>query len=130
MRWALGWGLGAYLRRVGQRQEEPVSDDRLDHRASASAGCGGSQKRGSEDPALGRSRGGLSTKIHLLTDEAGLPVDFRITAGQAAEYAQAISLLEGREAEAVIADKGYDSAEIVAKAESLGAIAVIPPRRH
>ena len=45
---------------------------------------------------------------------------FCITPGQAAEYAQAISLLEGREAEAVITDKGYDSAEIVAKAESLG----------
>jgi transposase len=79
---------------------------------------------------MGRSRGGLSTKIHLLADEAGLPVAFRITAGQAAEYAQAIRLLEGRQAEAVIADKGYDSSEIVAKIESLGAVAVIPSRRH
>jgi transposase len=87
-------------------------------------------KTGSEDETLGRSRGGLSTKIHLLADEAGLPVDFRITAGQAAEYAQAVSLLEGWQAEAVIADKGYDSAEIVATVESLGAVAVIPPRRH
>ena len=59
-----------------------------------------------------------------------MPVAFRITAGQAAEYAQAILLLEGQEAKAVIADKGYDSAEIVAKVQSLGAIAVIPPRRH
>jgi transposase len=66
----------------------------------------------------------------LLADETGLPVDFRITAGQAAEYAQAIRLLEGQQAEAVIADKGYDSAEIVAKIQSLGATAVIPPRRH
>jgi transposase len=57
-------------------------------------------------------------------------VAFRITPGQAAEYAQAISLLDGRQAEAVIADKGYDSAEIVAKVESLGALPVIPPRRH
>jgi len=88
------------------------------------------RKKGSEDPALGRSRGGLSTKIHLLTDENGLPVDFRITAGQTAEYAQAIHLLEVRQAEAVIADKGYDSAEIVAKVERLGAVAIIPPRRH
>lgn len=39
-------------------------------------------------------------------------------------------LLEGRQAEAVIADKGYDSAEIVARVESLGAVPVIPPRRH
>jgi len=57
-------------------------------------------------------------------------VAFRITAGQAAEYAQAVSLLEGQQAEAVIADKGYDSAEIVAAIEALGAVAVIPPRRH
>ena len=66
----------------------------------------------------------------MLTDETGLPVDFRITAGQAAEYAQAILLLEGQQAEAVIADKGYDSTEIVNKIQNLGATAVIPPRRH
>lgn len=68
--------------------------------------------------------------MHLLTDEAGLPVAFRITPGQAAEYAQAIRLLDGQQAQAVIADKGYDSTEIVNKVESLGAVAVIPPRRH
>ena len=85
---------------------------------------------GTEDPALGRSREGLSTRIHLLTDENGLPIAFRITAGQAAEYAEAIQLPKGQSAEAVIADKGYDSTEIVAKVQSLGAIAVLPPRRH
>ena len=65
-----------------------------------------------------------------MADEAGLAVAFRITPGQAAEYAQAISLLESRGAEAVIVDKGYDSAEIVAKVGSFGAVAVIPSRRH
>lgn len=65
-----------------------------------------------------------------MTDEARLPVDFRIATGQATGDVQAISLLEGREVEAVIADRGYDSAEIVANAESLGAVAVIPPRRR
>lgn len=79
---------------------------------------------------MGRSRGGLSTKIHLLADEVGLPVAFRITAGQAAEYAQAVILLQNQQAEVVIADKGYDSAEIVATIQALGAVAVIPPRRH
>ena len=63
-------------------------------------------------------------------DEGGLPVAFTITPGQAAEYQRAILLLEGRQATAVIADKGCDSAEIVAKVESLGAVVVIPPRRH
>jgi hypothetical protein len=37
-------------------------------------------------------------------------------------------LLKGRQAEAVLADKGYDFAAIVAKVESLGAVAVIPFR--
>ncbi len=45
-------------------------------------------KMGLQRQALGRSRGGLSTKIHLLTDEAGLLAAFRIAPGQAAEYAQ------------------------------------------
>lgn len=52
------------------------------------ASGGGPQKGGFANSALGRSRGGLSTRIHLLADEAGLPVDFRITPGQAAVYAR------------------------------------------
>jgi transposase len=38
--------------------------------------------------------------------------------------------LDGRRAEAVLADKGYDSDAIVARIESLGAVAVIPSRRR
>ena len=112
------------------RTKESILDDRLDDRAGTLASGHRPQKRGSEDKALGRSRGGLSTKIPLLADELGLPVAFRITAGQAAKYAQAISLLEGRRTEAVFADKGYDSTQIVSTIEALGAVAVIPPRRH
>lgn len=39
-------------------------------------------------------------------------------------------MLDGQAAQVVIAEKGYDSTEIVAKVQSLGAIAVIPPRSH
>ncbi|HEY2860042.1 MAG TPA: IS5 family transposase [Terracidiphilus sp.] len=88
----------------------------------------GPQKKGCEDPALGRSRGGLSTKIHLLADEDGLPLEFRITPGQAGEYAPAAELLQGQRAEAVIADKGYDADAIVAQAEDMDAMAVIPSK--
>lgn len=52
-----------------------------------------------------------------------------MTAGQAAESPEALPLLESRKVEAVLADKGYDSDAIVAKIESLGAVAVIPSRR-
>jgi len=70
----------------------------------------------------------LSTKIHLLANGLGEPVAFRLTAGQAAEYPEALPLLAGRNAEFVLADRGYDSNQIVQAIESLGAIAVIPSR--
>lgn len=85
------------------------------------------RKRGAKNQALGRSRGGLSTKIHMLTDAAGRPVRFILTGGQAADCKQGISLLDGVDATHVIADKGYDSDEILAFVRDQGAVAVIPP---
>ena len=63
---------------------------------------------------MGRSRGGLSTKIHLVADAQGRPVRFSLTGGQKADVSQAIPLLTGLEAGAVIADKGYESNRVLA----------------
>lgn len=48
-----------------------------------------------DDHALGRSRGGYSTKIHLICDVAGCPIHFEVSAGQAHENASLIDLLNG-----------------------------------
>jgi putative transposase len=48
------------------------------NRAGAPA-SGYRQEKGASDAALGRSRGDLTTKIHLLADEHGLPVSFLLT---------------------------------------------------
>ncbi len=58
----------------------------------------------------------------------GEPVGFRLTGGQAGEFAEALPLLAGRQAEAVLADRGYDSDAIVAAIEAMGAEAVIPSK--
>jgi Transposase DDE domain len=79
------------------------------------------------DAALGRSRGGLTTKIHLLCNGLGQPVDFVVTAGPVADCTQALPRLGGRQAEAVRADKGYDADAIVQRIEAAGAAPVIPP---
>ena len=47
------------------------------------------------DHALGRSRGGFSTKVHILGDANGFPLDFHLTAGQAHESTGLEALLEG-----------------------------------
>lgn len=39
-------------------------------------------------------------------------------------------MIEGLEAENLLADKGYDSEAIVGQAQAVGMKAVIPPRRH
>ena len=60
----------------------------------------------------------------------GLPVRIELTPGQAADAPQAAGLLEGLKPEVVIADKGYDSQEVVDVIEEKGAEAVIPPRKN
>jgi len=70
----------------------------------------------------------LTTKIHLLCNHLGVPLDFVLTAGQVHDATQAILLLGDRKADYVIADKGYDSTALVEHIESTGAKAVIPSR--
>lgn len=60
----------------------------------------------------------------------GLPVELKLTPGQQADITQGEALLAGYRPEAVIADKGYDSAAFVQAIEAKGAAAVIPPRKN
>src|SRR5262245_28907344 len=48
-----------------------------------------------EGEGLGRSRGGLSTKIHLAVDGRGLPMRVIVTPGQAGDNPQLLPLLDG-----------------------------------
>ena len=48
-----------------------------------------------DDHALGRSRGGLTTKIHALTDTATCPVAMSLTAGQADDNPALLPLVDG-----------------------------------
>ena len=59
--------------------------------------------------ALGRSRGGLTTKIHMLADALGRPLRFIVTAGQVGDITQAPALIDGQTGDAVLADKAYDT---------------------
>lgn len=51
------------------------------------------RKRRQEKQALGRSRGGFSTKIHALSDALGNPLQFILTGGGVSDYLQALPLL-------------------------------------
>ena len=79
---------------------------------------------------MGKSRGGLSTKIHAAVDGVGNPVRLLLTAGQVSEHTQAEALIAGFSAGFVLADKGYDSDAFVEAIKGSGATPVIPPRSN
>jgi transposase len=83
-----------------------------------------------DDEGLGRSRGGLSSKIHCVVDGLGNPVDFILTGGDVHDSKCAEALLENKNAEFVVADKAYDSNKILEKIAQMEATAVIPPRSN
>jgi hypothetical protein len=70
----------------------------------------GAKKRG-EDQALGPSRGGLSTKIHMAVRGPGCRVRFTPTAGQKGDAPQGDALIEGLPAEVVMAYTALSSAQ-------------------
>lgn len=84
------------------------------------------RKRGDQNQALGRSRGGLTTKVHALADAQGRPLRFILTAGQQGDITRAPDLLEGQRADAVIADTAYDSKALREVIDAIGAQAIIP----
>jgi transposase len=78
---------------------------------------------------MGRSRGGLTTKIHALVDADGRPVRLELTPGQAGDAPVAATLLENlTPGTTLIADRAYDTNAIRELATERGAWANIPPR--
>ena len=75
---------------------------------------------------MGRSRGGLTTKIHTLTDAQGRPLRFILTGGEAHDSTTAADLLADRTTSGVIADKAYDNNALRKLISHAGAQAVIP----
>jgi transposase len=85
--------------------------------------------RDSQCEAIGSSRGGKTTKIHLAVDSGGLPIHFEISGGQVNDIVHGESLIEGiAGVEMVVADKGYDSEALREFTRSVGAKPVIPRR--
>lgn len=94
-----------------------------------------------DDHALGRSRGGLSTKTHLSVDRRGRPLSVRLTPGQAGDNPQLLALLDDiavparghgrgprRRPDCVIADKAYSHPSTRIALRRRGIRVVIPEK--
>lgn len=108
---------------------ENIIPDSTIIRAHACAAGAPKERGGQEAQALGRSRGGFSSKIHVITDGLGNPLRAILTPGQSADITQGPKLIEGFKPDNIPADKGYDSQAFVQLIEKSGANAVIPSRK-
>ncbi|MCX4774675.1 IS5 family transposase [Streptomyces sp. NBC_01285] len=119
----------AHQHAAGARKKGPPAGDEMEDPARAAA-----------DQALGRSRGGLTTKVHLACDGRGLPLAILVTPGNVNDSTAFDAVLDalrvprtgvGRprsRPDAVIADKAYSSRAIRQTLRRRGIRAVIPER--
>ena len=80
---------------------------------------------------MGRSRGGLTTKIHALVDANGMPIAIKLTEGQAHDGRSAADMLTGLQAgQILLADRAYDSNALRESMTAQGVWANIRPMDH
>ena len=96
----------------------------------AHACAAGYGKNSQEKEALGRSKGGFTTKIHAVVDALGNPLEFSLTSGQRHDITQADFLTKDLKGDFLLADKGYDSNAFIKNITQKGFISVIPSRKN
>src|SRR6195952_1306002 len=87
-------------------------------------------KGGTQNQAIGRSRGGLTTKIVALVDALGALLRFVLLPGQRHDTVGVAPLIEGIDFGALLGDKAFDVDWLRAELDARGAIAVIPPKAN
>ena len=85
---------------------------------------------GTQNQAIGRSRGGLTTKIVALVDALGNLVRFVLLPGQRHDSVGVLPLIEGIVFGALLGDKAFDIDWLRAELDDRGAAAVIPPKAN
>lgn len=80
---------------------------------------------------IGRTKGGLNSKLHAVCDERGKPVHLLLTAGYASDYTGARCLLPSlSNAKHLLADRGYDADWFITALKKQGVTPCIPPRKN
>ncbi|WP_405404749.1 IS5 family transposase [Paracoccus sp. Ld10] len=95
------------------------------HRTACSLPC----EKGGRGRQIGRTKGGMNTKLHAVTDAKGRPIRLFMSAGQVSDYTGAAALLDSLpQADWFLADRGYDADWLRKALQDRGIKACIPGR--
>jgi transposase len=116
--------LGHVVRGLADRRRSRVAEYRQydEPRAPARRGW----KRGPAVQGIGRSRGGATTKVHLVVDALGLPLAFELTEGQRHDIVPAPGLVQRTKPRCLLADKAYSTHDFRALLDTIACEPVIP----
>jgi len=86
--------------------------------------------RGTRSPAIGRTKGGRNSKLHMVSGGLGRPLTFFLSPGQMSDAKGALALMDALPpAKVLLGDKGYDADWFREALEDKGIAACIPARR-
>jgi transposase len=112
-------------------QEPDLQEVMADTTVVRAHACSAGYRAGDQSlEGLGRSRGGFSSKIHFSTDALGNPLKIIVTEGNASDISCASALLNGYNATTIIADKAYDSNDLLIEGLLNGCTMEIPPKKN
>jgi transposase len=97
-----------------------------------SAPLGARRQRGARAQSIGTSRGGPTTKIHVVADVLGRPAVIHLTPGNASDVTvapEAVAAVPGR-LKRLVADRGYDADAFRRTLKARGTTPIIPGRRN
>jgi transposase len=118
---------GGPVRRPGRTADR---DDRRDLPKSAPHGFEPAGKKGGLGRLIGRTKGGMNTKLHAVTDANGRPISLFMTAGQVSDYTGAAALLDSLpKAQWLLGDRGYDADWFREALQAKGITPCIPGRK-
>jgi len=106
------------------------ADDRCDASEGASHGCE-PFKKGPVPRRIGRTKGGLNSKLHAVCDGQGRPVIMLLSEGQMSDYKGAALMLDALpSAKQLLGDKGYDADWFRQSLAERGIVACIPSKSN
>ncbi|MFX4222669.1 MAG: IS5 family transposase [Thalassobaculum sp.] len=107
---------------------DPGSPTRRERQKGGQEAADTTAGHGTEARCMGRSRGGLTTKIHALVDANGLPITLKLSEGQAHDGRSAADMLINlTDGQILLADRAYDSDALRADLAARGAWANVKP---
>ncbi len=88
-------------------------------------------KKGGRGRLIGRTKGGMNTKLHAICDSQGRPLSLFVTAGQVSDYIGARALLSSLpNVDWMLGDRGYDADWFREALKDKGIRACIPGRKQ